>query len=179
MRIISGKYKGRRFKELNIETTRPTMDRVKESLFGMIQDYISSSFVLDLFAGSGALGLEALSNGADFVYFNDQNIKCVNYIKGITKELDVSNVSFLNKDYKEVLKTLKNNNVKLDIIFLDPPYKLNIFEEIFLLVKEYSLLNDKGIIVCESTNYFETNIYKKIKDRKYGDKYIVIYKNEE
>ena len=71
MRIISGKYKGRKLKGFNIEGTRPTMDRVKESLFGMIQNYIPNSVVLDLFAGSGALGLEAVSNGAKRCFLID------------------------------------------------------------------------------------------------------------
>ena len=71
MRIISGKYKGKKLKGFNIEGTRPTMDRVKESLFGMIQTYIPGSIVLDLFAGSGALGLEAISNGAREAYLVD------------------------------------------------------------------------------------------------------------
>ena len=75
MRIISGKYKGKKLKGFDIDGTRPTMDRVKESLFGIIQNYIYDSMVLDLFAGSGALGLEAISNGAKKVIFVDNNIK--------------------------------------------------------------------------------------------------------
>ena len=74
MRIISGKYKGKNLIGFNIDGTRPTMDRVKESLFGIIQDYIKGSTILDLFAGSGSLGIESLSNGADSCYFFDNNI---------------------------------------------------------------------------------------------------------
>ena len=79
MRVISGKYKGRKLDGFTINGTRPTMDRVKMSLFGIIQDYISNSIVLDLFAGSGALGIEALSEGAKHVYFVDNRgweIRC-------------------------------------------------------------------------------------------------------
>ena len=81
MRVISGKYKGKNLIGFNIDGTRPTMDRVKESLFGIIQNYIKDSIVLDLFAGSGSLGIEALSNGASSCYFFDNNIELVNIIK--------------------------------------------------------------------------------------------------
>ena len=73
MRVVSGKYKGRKLLSLETEKTRPTLARVKESIFAMIQDYINSSVVLDLFAGSGSLGIEALSNGASTCYFFDNN----------------------------------------------------------------------------------------------------------
>ena len=81
MRVISGKYKGKNLIGFDIDGTRPTMDRVKESLFGIIQNYIKDSVVLDLFAGSGSLGIEALSNGASTCYFFDNNIELVNIIK--------------------------------------------------------------------------------------------------
>ena len=81
MKIISGTLKGRKINGYDIEGTRPTMDRVKESLFGMIQEYVKESLCLDLFAGSGNLGLEAISNGAKMCYFNDKNIKCIKTIQ--------------------------------------------------------------------------------------------------
>ena len=77
MKVISGKYKGRKLDGFDIDGTRPTMDRVKESLFAIIQNYISESIVLDLFAGSGNLGIEALSEGAKYAYLVDKNIKCI------------------------------------------------------------------------------------------------------
>ena len=76
MRVISGKYKGKNLIGFDIDGTRPTMDRVKESLFASIQDYVSDSIVLDLFAGSGNLGIEAISNGASYCYFVDNNQIC-------------------------------------------------------------------------------------------------------
>ncbi len=81
MRVISGKYKGKKLIGFDIDGTRPTMDRVKESLFGIIQNKIKDSIVLDLFAGSGSLGIEALSNGAKMCYFVDNNIELINIIK--------------------------------------------------------------------------------------------------
>ena len=88
MRVISGKYKGRLLDGFNINGTRPTMDRVKESMFAMIQNYIKDKVVLDLFAGSGSLGIEALSNGAKICYFVDNNKIAIDIIKKNTNGID-------------------------------------------------------------------------------------------
>ena len=94
MKVISGILKGRVIKGHDIEGTRPTMDRVKESLFGSIQNYIRDSAVLDLFAGSGSLGIEALSNGAKYVLFNDLNIKCTLSIKENIQKFNKNDFEF-------------------------------------------------------------------------------------
>ena len=179
MKIISGEFKGRTIKGYDIDGTRPTMDRVKESLFGSIQNYISDSIVLDLFAGTGNLGLEALSNRAKYCYFNDINIKCTKFIQNIVKELNISDrCKILNMNYKNALKYFVNNNIKFDIIFLDPPYKMEILNEIINYIKENDLIKPNGLIVCEIDNlYLDIDYYEKIKEKKYGSKYIVIYKN--
>ena len=179
MKIISGEFKGRTIKGFDIEGTRPTMDRVKESLFGTIQNYVPNSTVLDLFAGSGNLGFEALSNRADFCYFNDINIKCVKYMESVIKELNLSNkTKVLNMNYKQALKFFVSNNIKFDLIFLDPPYKMDILNEIIEFIKENNLIKENGLIICEIDNlYLNVDYYKKIKEKKYGSKYIVIYKN--
>ena len=103
MRIISGKYKGKKLNGFNIEGTRPTMDRVKESLFGMIQTYIPDSIVLDLFAGSGALGLEAVSNGAKECYLIDNNIEAIKTIKENSQNFE-EQLNIIYIDYKKFLK---------------------------------------------------------------------------
>ena len=124
MKVISGTLKGRNIDGYNLDGTRPTMDRVKESLFAMIQNYIDESICLDLFAGSGNLGIEAISEGANFVYFNDNNKKAVEVIKSNIKNFNIIEKSkVLNMNYKKVLNEL--NGQKIDIIFLDPPYKTN------------------------------------------------------
>ena len=87
MRVISGKYKGKTLMGFNIDGTRPTMDRIKESLFGIIQNKIKDSIVLDLFAGSGSLGIEALSNGAKECYFVDNNIEPINVLNKNIKDM--------------------------------------------------------------------------------------------
>lgn len=175
MRVISGKYKGKNLIGFDIDGTRPTMDRVKESLFGIIQNNIKNSVVLDLFAGSGSLGIEALSNGAREVYFIDNNIELINIIKKNTNGMN-ENIHIMKSDYKNALELIKNSNIKFDIIFLDPPYKLNLINDCLDKIVEYNLLNKDGIVVCEyETENIENNKLKLIKDKKYGSKKIKIY----
>ena len=179
MKIISGTLKGRIIKGFDIEGTRPTMDRVKESLFSSIQNYIPDSICLDLFSGSGNLGFEALSNGAKYCYFNDHNNRCFKLISSYVKEFKLEESSkVFNMDYKKVLEYLKDNNIKLDVIFLDPPYKFHELNEISNFIYKNNLLNRNGIIIFELDDlYLDIDYYEKIKEKKYGDKYIVIYKN--
>ena len=175
MRVISGKYKGKSLIGFDIDGTRPTMDRVKESLFGIIQNYIKDSTVLDLFAGSGSLGIEALSNGASSCYFFDNNIELINIIKKNT--IGMNGAHIMKSDYKNSLELLKNSNIKFDIIFLDPPYKLNLINDCLKKIDEYSLLNNDGIIVCEYENEdINTDKYELLKEKRYGTKNIRIYK---
>lgn len=175
MRVISGKYKGKKLIGFDIDGTRPTMDRVKESLFGIIQNKIKDSIVLDLFAGSGSLGIEALSNGAKKCYFIDNNIELINIIKENTKSMK-EDISILKSDYSNVLGMLKNSNIKFDIIFLDPPYKLNLINDCLDKIYKYNLLNEDGIIVCEFENeVIKCEHFKLQKEKKYGTKNINIY----
>ena len=175
MRVISGKYKGKKLNGFDINGTRPTMDRVKESLFSMIQNYIKGSAVLDLFAGSGSLGIEAISNGAKSAYLIDNNIKLINIIKENTRDMN-EEIHILKGDYKDILKLIKE--IKFDIIFLDPPYKLNLVNDCINKIHEYDLLNKNGIIVCEyEDEKIYTEYYKLIKEKKYGKKSIKIFIN--
>lgn len=175
MRVISGKYKGKNLIGFDIDGTRPTMDRVKESLFGIIQNKIKNSVVLDLFAGSGSLGIEALSNGSSEVYFIDSNIELINIIKKNTSSMD-DKIHIMKSDYKSALELFKNSNIKFDIIFLDPPYKLNLINDCLDKIVKYNLLNEDGIIVCEyETEEIYNNDLKLTKDKKYGSKKIKIF----
>ncbi len=175
MRIISGKYKGKILKGDNIEGTRPTMDRVKESLFGIIQNNINKSICLDLFAGSGSLGIEALSNGAKTCYFVDKNKIVIDVLNINTKGVD--GVVIIKNDYLNALKYFSDNKIKFDIIFLDPPYKLNLIKNSLTKIKEYDLLNKDGLIICEYENEEFDIDYELKKEKKYGTKKIKIYKN--
>ena len=157
MKIISGNLKGRTIKEYQIEGTRPTMDRVKESLFAIIQNKVSNSIVVDLFAGSGNLGIEAISNGSKHCYFNDINRECVKAISKTIQNFDISNfATVLNKNWLECLKYLKSIDIKLDLVFLDPPYKMECLNEVIEKIVEYDLLNKEALVVCEiSHNYLK------------------------
>ena len=170
MRVISGKYKGRFLNGFNINGTRPTMDRVKESMFAMIQDYLKDAIVLDLFAGSGSLGIEALSNGASKCYFVDNNQMAIDTIKKNT--IGIDDTVILKKD---CFKALENFDIKFDIILLDPPYHDNLINKTLKKIKYYNLLNEKGIIVCEVEEEIKTD-YKIIKEKKYGSKKVIVLK---
>ena len=178
MRVISGLYKGRIIDGFDIDGTRPTMDRVKESIFSTIQNYIDESITLDLFSGSGNLGIEALSNGAKECYFVDNNKKAIEVINNNIKKLNINNAIIIKDDYNNALNTFKNKKIKFDLIFLDPPYKFNYINNIVEYIINNDLLNKKGLIICEFENdinkeYKELEIYK---EKKYGYKKVIIFK---
>lgn len=179
MRVISGKYKGKNILGYDIEGTRPTQDRIKESLFGIIQNDLYDSVCLDLFAGSGNLGIEALSNGASKVYFVDNNKKC---IEVLNKNLNNVREEFsvISMDYDSALNEFTNNKIKFDIIFLDPPYNLNCLDYIVKKIITNDLLNSNGIVVCEYEHNNFSNDYEGLsleKEKKYGYKNIRIYRS--
>ena len=175
MKIISGKYKGRNIEGHNLDGTRPTMERVKESLFAIIQNYLDGGVVLDLFSGSGNLGIEALSEGAAFAYLVDYNKKASDTIKRNLNTIGIKDAEVINLDYKKALNYLKDK--KIDLIFLDPPYKTDFIEQSIKLIDEYNILSDEGLIICENDSLDKIvypDNYEVVKDRKYGDKWVVI-----
>jgi len=177
MKIISGKYKGRNLDGHNLDGTRPTMERVKESLFAIIQNHLDNAIVLDLFSGSGNLGIEALSEGASYAYLVDFNKKAAITIKNNLNNIGINEAEVINLDYKKALNYLKDK--KMDLIFLDPPYKTDYIEQSIKLIDEYNMLNEDGLIICENDSLdkivYPEN-YEVVKDRKYGDKWVVILK---
>ena len=181
MRVISGTLKGRNIKGYDIEGTRPTMDRVKESVFGIVQNNLKDSICLDLFCGSGNLGIEAISNGSKLCYFVDNNIKAIKIVEENINNLKIKeNCKILNIDYKKSLKYFKENNIKFDLIFVDPPYDYHVIEKIVKYVSEYNLLNEDGLLILEFENERLEESYnnlKLIKSKKYSWKYVYIYKN--
>ncbi len=182
MKVISGTLKGRKIEGYNIDGTRPTMDRVKESLFGIIQDNIKNSTVLDLFAGSGQLGIEAISNGAKMSYFIDNNNEVIKTIIKNIANLKIEDKSkIILSDWKKVLNTFSNQNIKFDIIFVDPPYNYDVYEKIIDKVSALNLLNKNGLIILEHHNLKLKDKYNNLvlyKQKTYGNKSINIYKND-
>jgi len=179
MRIISGIFKGREIVGFKNPGTRPTMDRVKESVFAMIQDHLPGSTILDLFSGSGNLAFEALSQGSKKAYCNDKGQEAYRIILknkerfGLTEQLTV-----LNLDFKKALFVLKEKGITFDLIFLDPPYQTDYIKDSLLLIYEYQLLAEDGLIVCESSQLeriFQDH-FVIVKERRYGDKVVVILK---
>lgn len=177
MRIISGKYKGRNIDGFNIVGTRPTMDRIRESLFAMIQQKIKGSICLDLFAGSGALGFEALSEGARTCYFVDKNPKVIHILKQNRQKLQIEEpTSFLQMDFRQALKQLKNQNLSFDVIFLDPPYDDHLIMPSLDEIIRLELLKQGGLVVCEYEKEVFHSSLELLKEKRYGDKWIRIYK---
>lgn len=172
MRIISGTVRGTKLYTLEGENTRPTLDRVKEALFSKIHFRLQNAIVLDLFAGSGALGLEALSRGAEYAYFGENSYQAAKIIiKNIEKTKMKNKANLIVKDYTKVLEKLKE--IKFDIIFLDPPYATNYDIEAIKIILENDLLKNNGCIILETDSNEKENKLEelniKIDDiKKYG-----------
>lgn len=172
MRVVSGKYRGKKLKEFELISTKPTTDRVKEAMFNLIQFDIINASVLDLFSGTGGLGIEAISRGAKLVHMVDSNKQAINIIKQNLIGVQ-GNFKVFNEDYQTHLNKL----YKYDIVLLDPPYKENFGVVAIDFILKHNMLNDGGIIIFETSeqNNFEFN-YKNISvdKRKYGT--VVLYK---
>ncbi len=178
MRIIAGKAKGTKLYTLEGENTRPTLDRVKESLFNIIQNEVQDAVFLDMFSGSGAIGLEAVSRGAKKAILCDKSKEaCMIIKKNIEKTHALENIELYQADFKEVLKNKIHE--KLDIVFLDPPYKTDFAIEAIKIIVEKDLLNQNAMIIIEtddSNRILEDLKYIdcEIKDiRKYGRAYLI------
>lgn len=180
MRIISGSLRGSKLFTLEGENTRPTLDRVKEALFSKINYDLPESTVLDLFSGSGALALEAISRGAKKAYLCDLSRDAIRIIKqNIEKTRTEDKTFLLNCDYKKALEKFQKDKIKFDIVFLDPPYKTDFAEEATKIILESKILSDNGIIILETDNKEKVinNLdteFIEIKDiKKYGRVYLL------
>ena len=151
MRVISGKARGTKLNTVDELTTRPTLDRVKEAIFNIIQNQIEDAIILDLFSGSGAIGIEFLSRGCEKAYLCDISKKVVNIInQNLEKTHLKENAVVYNLDYKKCLQELKNKEIQFDIIYIDPPYKDDIAVDAVKKILEYGLLKEKGLIIIET-----------------------------
>ena len=168
MRVISGSARGLRLSTIDSLDTRPTLDRVKEAIFSILIPYIPSGCCLDLFAGSGGLGIEALSRGVESAVFVDANPKCISVIEqNVQKARFTQRCSIVRSDFSSYLRCCKQG---FDIIFLDPPYNMGRLDEILTLINENSVLNKEGIILLEADE--GTEVYHPdfvvLKQKKYG-----------
>lgn len=182
MRIISGKYAKRNLYTLKSRKTRPTSDKVKESLFNALGQFFDGGMVLDLYSGSGALGIEAVSRGFDHAVLNDINYQAVDIIKKnveLTKEQD--SFTIYKMPAKVLLKKLGQDQIKFDLVFLDPPYaKQQMKRDMASLLSE-NLLNDSAIVVAETddkTDLDEMPGYSLIKDHHLGKTIVRIYRKD-
>lgn len=177
MRIIAGEYKGRRLESPADYSVRPTTDKVKEALFSILTEKIWGSRVLDLFSGTGNLGIEALSRGARECVFCDSSRESLRLIKSNIAHCKAQDgARIVPGDFR---KTLANLEGEFDIILLDPPYGKGFLEPAFEIISQQSLLAEDGVIVAEHRKEEEIpdELYgfTKIKERKYGVIKLSIY----
>lgn len=152
MRIIAGEFKGRRLDFIKTPGVRPAMDRVKESLFNVLGDTLADKNVLDLFAGSGSIGLEAISRGAKKCVFVDNDQKNASIMKQNSKKLGISEdrAAVFCCDWKAALRKLKGQKEAFDFVFVDPPYKRkDIYQNVLLVLSSSGILQNEAVIVIE------------------------------
>lgn len=186
VRVIAGKARGRKLKTIDSESTKPTLDRVKEAMFSMLTPYIPCNQVLDLFSGNGSLGIEALSRGAEFCIFNDRSKECTKYIKENLKTLGFEGQSFVySLDYREVIADVKRKGVAFELVLLDPPYGNGLTEAALCAISEAGVYSGRsaGEIPCvavaehsaEEKLPEKCGAFRKIKEKTYGTVGVTLY----
>jgi 16S rRNA (guanine(966)-N(2))-methyltransferase RsmD len=168
LRVISGTLRGLKLKSLPGTDTRPTLDRVKEALFSMLMSSVADSVGLDLFAGSGALGIELMSRYGGVCTFLDSSAEACKVIKdNLTKARLTDGVSVERKD---AISFISETSKKFDIIFLDPPYMSELYDKALSIIKERQLLRSNGLVVCECLAGYTPDCtgYIITKDKTYG-----------
>ena len=172
LRIVSGKYKGRRIHQAKSEKTRPTGERVREAVFNILADDIAGASFLDLYAGTGAMGVEALSRGARYVVFVEHYRKQADAIKETLDNLDAG-TSALVLPYK--VSSAINHGIEgspFDFVFIDPPYFEGIYEKTLQLLAKSRIITEKSVIITESHKRMplhEASGYAVKNERSYGD----------
>ncbi|MDX2042638.1 MAG: 16S rRNA (guanine(966)-N(2))-methyltransferase RsmD [Acidobacteriota bacterium] len=150
MRIIAGQYKGRRLKTLEGLAVRPTSDRMRETLFNILMPRIEDARFLDICAGSGAVGIEALSRGAAHITFIESSRKAVSIISENLRHCGITeNFQLIARDAATTIKYLAQENRQFDIVYFDPPYDSEIYSPVLWQIAQNNLLTDDGIIIVE------------------------------
>lgn len=177
MRVIGGRYRGMKLAEFSTAGIRPTADRVKESLFNILYEKTVNASVLDLFCGSGNLGIECLSRGAESVHFNDISRESIAVLKkNLSRLKDTSACKITNSDFAVCLKSAAKQSY--DLIFIDPPYKLEAGVEALKIIGAKNLLKEGGVAVLERDRPFDGEIVglRMYDERKYGITYLSFFK---
>ncbi|MGO1058093.1 16S rRNA (guanine(966)-N(2))-methyltransferase RsmD [Planococcus sp. FY231025] len=181
MRVVAGSVKGLPLKAVPGTSTRPTTDKVKESIFNMIGPFFDGGYALDLFAGSGGLGIEALSRGIDRAIFTDKDRKALETIHANLEKTRLSGQAEVFKaDAERALKAIKKNGVQARLLFLDPPYHMEKAYGLMDKAAELGIMTDDSIVVCEHDRDVElssrTKYYERFKKELYGSTIISIYR---
>jgi 16S rRNA (guanine966-N2)-methyltransferase len=184
MRVVSGSCKGKVLKAVPGSSTRPTTDKVKEAIFNMIGPYFNGGIGLDLFAGSGGLGIEALSRGLERVIFVDRDTKAIQIIRENIHNCKFDDmVEIYRNDAVRAIKAIIKRDLTFNYIFLDPPYKQQQLIKLLHMINENQVLNSSGVIVCEHASDIElperVGSFIKSKNEHYGIISITIYVIEE
>ena len=176
MRIIAGKYKGKILSEFELSSTRPTSDLVRGAIFNILGEKVNGSTFLDLFAGTGAMGIEAISRNAKQVVFVDNNQESINLIKKNTSFLKENNYKIKKCDCFEALKELSAQQYCFDVILIDPPYKTDLAEKCIKQIIKHDLLQNSGVVVWEHDEIKNNllNMLSDVKTKKYGKKYVTV-----
>lgn len=174
MRVISGKYRGMNLAEFQGNDIRPTADRVKESLFNILAAKVAGASVLDLFCGSGNLGIECLSRGARCVHFNDISAGSITVLKKNLSRLRGEVFTVTRADWRECLYAAKQ---PFDIVFIDPPYADDCGIYALELLSKRGLLSGGGVAVYERDRAFEGEAegLEKFDERRYGRTYLTFF----
>ncbi|MCQ2802699.1 MAG: 16S rRNA (guanine(966)-N(2))-methyltransferase RsmD [Bacilli bacterium] len=178
MRIIAGIYRHRLIDgPIDNPNIRPTKDRIREAIFSSFGDLTNKVF-LDLFSGSGSIGLEAISRGVTKSYFVDNSPIALNYINKNLNNLAIQNGVVVSSDALLALESFANEGIKFDIIYIDPPYESDQYLPILSYIYSNKLLNNGGIVAFESNRKIEINDtwYSKIKEYHYGDIMVTVLK---
>ncbi|KWX82318.1 DNA methyltransferase [Paenibacillus riograndensis] len=183
MRVVSGSAKGRPLKSVPGTGTRPTTDKVKEAMFSMIGPYFDGGAALDLFAGTGGLGIEALSRGMDQAVFVDMEQKSIDTVRANLKAAKVeAQAEVYRNDAGRALSALEKRGRSFDLVFLDPPYRLKHGNELMLAMVQKGLLREDAVIVLEHESSYEYPEvipgFRRTRQAVYGETAVSIYKYE-
>lgn len=183
MRVISGSARGRNLKAVPGTNTRPTTDKVKEAIFSMIGPYFDGGNVLDLFAGTGGLGIEALSRGMDAGVFVDADRKSIEIVRENLRGTGMSErAEVYCNDSRRAIKKLGERAMKFDLVFLDPPYKQTDMNEWIERMEQHDLFGEQAVAVVEhdaKVGYPEAvGTFRLAKRAEYGDTAVTVYRRE-